>query len=61
VVFEDAGAVPSRVFERDLLPVGEPIVGPAVVEEPACTTIVCPDQRAVVDRFGNLVITEGAP
>jgi N-methylhydantoinase A len=61
VVFEDAGAVPSRVFERDLLPVGEPIAGPAVVEEPACTTIVCPDQRAVVDRFGNLVITEVAP
>jgi len=61
VVFEDGGAVPSRVFERDLLPVGEPIVGPAVVEEPACTTIVCPDQRAVVDPFGNLVITEVAP
>jgi len=61
VVFEDGGAVPSRVFERDLLPVGESIVGPAVVEEPACTTIVCPDQRAVVDPFGNLVITEGVP
>jgi N-methylhydantoinase A len=61
VVFEDGGAVPSRVFERDLLPVGESIVGPAVVEEPACTTIVCPDQRAIVDPFGNLVITEGAP
>ncbi len=61
VVFEDGGAVSSRVFERDLLPVGEPIVGPAVVEEPACTTIVCPDQRVVVDPFGNLVITEEAP
>jgi len=61
VVFEDGGAASSRVFERDLLPVGESIVGPAVVEEPACTTIVCPDQRAIVDPFGNLVITEGAP
>ena len=60
VVFEDGGPVSSRVFERDLLPVGEPIAGPAVVEEPACTTVVCPDQQVVVDPFGNLVITEMA-
>jgi len=58
VIFEGAGTVNSRVFERELLPVGEPIDGPAVVEEPACTTIVCPDQRLHVDGHGNLVITE---
>lgn len=58
VIFETAGTVNSRVFERELLPVGKPIDGPAVVEEPACTTIVCPDQRLHVDGHGNLVITE---
>ncbi|GAF73681.1 unnamed protein product, partial [marine sediment metagenome] len=58
VVFEDVGAVPSRVFERDLLPVGEQVVGPVIVEEPACTTIVCPNQQLLVDEYGNLVVTE---
>ena len=60
VVFEGVGEVESTVFERGLLPAGESILGPAVVEEPACTTIVCPGQELIVDRFGNLVITEGA-
>jgi len=60
VVFEGEGAVESRVFERCLLPIGEVVEGPAVVEEPACTTIVCPSQRLTVDEFGNLVITEVA-
>lgn len=58
VLFEDAGTARSRVFERDLLPVGGPIDGPAVVEEPACTTIVCPGQRLHVDEYGDLVIEE---
>ena len=60
VVFEGEGTVESRVFERGLLPTGETIDGPAVIEEPACTTIVCPSQRVEVDEFGNLVITEVA-
>ncbi|MFC2079438.1 hydantoinase/oxoprolinase family protein [Candidatus Bipolaricaulota bacterium] len=58
VVFEGEGTLESRVFERGLLPTGETIEGPAVIEEPACTTIVCPLQRVTVDEFGNLVITE---
>ena len=58
VVFEGEGTVDSRVFERDLLPPGETVDGPAVIEEPACTTIVRPSQRVTVDGFGNLVITE---
>lgn len=60
VVFERERTVESRVFERGLLPTGATIEGPAVIEEPACTTIVCPLQRVTVDEFGNLVITEVA-
>ncbi len=56
--FEGIGTVQSKVYERDLLPPFCVIDGPAVVEEAACTTIVCPKQRLTVDRFGNLVITE---
>ena len=58
VVFENEGSVDSHVFERGLLPTGEAIEGPAVIEEPACTTIVCPSQWVTVDGFGNLVIVE---
>jgi N-methylhydantoinase A len=60
VVFEGEGSVESRVFERGRIPTGTTIEGPAVIEEPACTTIVCPLQRVTVDEFGNLVITEVA-
>jgi len=62
VVFEGEGAVRSDVYERSLLPVGRTIAGPAIIEEPACTTIVYPDQRATVDEYGNLVVVvEVAP
>ncbi|HIP98932.1 TPA: hydantoinase/oxoprolinase family protein [Candidatus Bipolaricaulota bacterium] len=60
VYFEELGMVPSKIYERDLIPPGDPILGPAIIEEPACTTVVCPDQQVVVDERGYLVITEVA-
>jgi len=35
------------------------VVGPAVIEEAASTTVVYPGQRVSVDRIGNLVIATG--
>jgi len=58
VHFQEVGTVESKVYERNLLPPHAVIAGPTVVEEPACTTIICPEQQVTVDRFGNLVITE---
>ena len=58
VHFEGVGSLQSKVYERGLLPIEETFRGPAIVEEPACTTVVCPDQEAVADRFSNLIITE---
>ncbi len=58
VHFDEVGGVESAVYERDLIPIGVPIEGPAIIEEPACTTVVCPEQVVEVDRFGNLVVTE---
>ena len=58
VVFEGEGSVDSDVVERSLLPIGACVFGPAVIEEPACTTILYPGQRCDVDSFGNLAITE---
>lgn len=48
----------TDIYERDKLPVGAEINGPALVEEPVCTTIIYPDQKLTVDNFGNLVIEE---
>lgn len=58
VHFEGVGTLQSKIYERGLLPIEERVEGPAIVEEPACTTVVCPGQEAVVNRFSNLVITE---
>ncbi|RBI62339.1 hydantoinase/oxoprolinase family protein [halophilic archaeon] len=48
----------AHVYERDRLPVEAAIDGPAIVEEPACTTLVHPDQRLTVDDYGTLHLTE---
>ena len=61
VIFEGvADAVETPVFERTRLPIGEEIPGPAVVEEPASTTIVYPGQLLTVDEYGHLIIREEA-
>jgi N-methylhydantoinase A len=56
--FEEVGPMPSKVYERSLIPIETLFMGPAIVEEPACTTVVYPEQQFEVDKFGNLVITE---
>lgn len=58
VDFDEGGSLRSRIYERDLLPLGGEIEGPAIVEEPACTTIVYSGQSLKVDQYGNLIITE---
>ena len=57
VVFE-GGGVEVPVYFRDKLLDGHRIDGPAVVEEAASVTIVRPDQRLSVDRWGNLHIVQ---
>ena len=58
VHFEDVGTVSCRIYERDRIPLHQTLSGPAIIEEPACTTVVCPQQQVAVDLYGNLVITE---
>jgi N-methylhydantoinase A len=53
VVF-DEGAIDTPVYFRDRLLDGHAIVGPAVIEEAASVTILRPDQRLTVDRWGHL-------
>jgi N-methylhydantoinase A len=54
VNFDELGFHDCPVYERNLLPVGEDMQGPLVIEEPASTTVVFPDQRALRDDFGFL-------
>jgi N-methylhydantoinase A len=56
VNFDELGFHKSPIYERDLLPVGEKISGPMVIEEPASTTVVFPDQLVMRDEYGFLHI-----
>ncbi|MEE8544392.1 MAG: hydantoinase/oxoprolinase family protein [Alphaproteobacteria bacterium] len=51
------GALITPVFERAALAAGARISGPAIVEEPAATTVLMPGHEAAVDAYGNLLIT----
>jgi N-methylhydantoinase A len=48
---------PVPVFDRSLLEPGHRFTGPAIVDQYDATTVVCPEQDAVVDERGNLVLT----
>jgi N-methylhydantoinase A len=48
--------VQAGEYERDALPIGARVAGPAVIREGLSTTLVCPGQSAVVGTFGELVI-----
>jgi len=47
----------AAVYDRDLLPAGASIAGPAVIEEMSSTTVLGPTHHAKVDRFGTLIIS----
>ena len=60
VDYDELGRREASIFERGSLGAGALIEGPAVVEDPAASTVVFPGQHVEVDRWGNLII-EGAP
>ncbi len=55
VYFNDAFR-PTAIFDRAGLHAGNRIVGPALIEEHASTTVVAPGDRVEVDAYGNLLI-----
>jgi len=56
VDFDELGRHRSAVYERALLGASAQVEGPAVVEEPAASTVLFPGDRLLVDDYGNLVI-----
>jgi N-methylhydantoinase A len=62
VVFDDpAHTVEASIVWRHALAAGAEIAGPAVIEEPNSTTFVPPGDHAMIDAWGNIVITLGKP
>ena len=56
VYFEPEGWLPTPVYARDALRSGNRLVGPALIEEHASTTVLQPGDRLHVDAYGNLHI-----
>jgi N-methylhydantoinase A len=53
---ERHGFLMTPVYRRADLPPGAKFDGPAIVEEPASTTVVLPNDHVEVARTGELVI-----
>jgi N-methylhydantoinase A len=59
VDFDELGWHKSALYERSHLGAGAQVEGPAVVEEPAASTVLFPGDRLSVDMYGNLTIDVG--
>jgi len=50
------GLLDCQIYSRELLEPGHRIVGPAVIEQMDTTTLIHPEQEAVVDSYRNLIV-----
>jgi len=58
VVFDDPERpLEARILWRSGLAAGTEIAGPAVIEEPNSTTLIGPNDRAVVNESGHIIVT----
>jgi N-methylhydantoinase A len=56
VYFEDLGFTRCQIFRRMNLTENSKITGPAIIEEPASTTVIHPGDLLTLDPMGNLII-----
>lgn len=59
VDFDRWGTLDATIFERAELFPGCHFHGPAIIEEPAASTVVPPGVRGSVDPIGNIILTIG--
>jgi N-methylhydantoinase A len=57
--FDELGQIKASIFERARLGAGARVEGPAIVEEPSCTTVLFPGDVLEVDRHGTLIVEVG--
>jgi N-methylhydantoinase A len=58
---DDGAPRPTPVYRREALLADQTIEGPAIVDQLDSTTVILPGQSARTDRWGNLIVSEGAP
>ena len=61
VDFGDGAPRATAIFQRARLGAGAAAAGPAIVEDPAATTVVLPGQTFAVDELGSIVIDTRPP
>ena len=57
VDFDEDGTHETTIWDRNRLVAGSGFDGPAIIEEPASTTVIFPDQSVTVDEYANLHVT----
>ena len=56
IYFEKKGFLDCNVYLRDDLTHSQKITGPCVIEENNSVTLLHPNQKAILDEYGNLII-----
>lgn len=54
---DNGGWVTAAIYDRDLLPVGAELSGPAIIEELTATTVIPPSWGARIDKWRNIILT----
>jgi N-methylhydantoinase A len=54
----DGETLACPIYDRERLDVGAIFLGPAVLDQFDCTTVILPGQRARVDEWKNLIVTQ---
>lgn len=57
VYFGDGGFRSTPIYARSDLAIGQRIDGPAIIEEPGCTSLLPPDVTAEVSTHGNVLVS----
>jgi N-methylhydantoinase A len=55
---KEHGILATDIYNRELLEPRHKINGPAIIEQLDTTTVIHPEQEAVVDEYRNIIITE---
>ena len=56
VIFEEAGTLDTKIYDRTKLSPGMEILGPAIIEEVSASSVVYPNMKASIDPYGDIII-----
>ncbi|PWJ48517.1 hydantoinase/oxoprolinase family protein [Faecalicatena contorta] len=59
VIFEEAGTLDTKIYDREKISPGMELEGPAIIEETSSSAVIYPGMKASIDKFGNILIETG--